>query len=547
MKHTLTVACISLKSAWQAVFLRSALTALLLAPLLALQADATKTKPNIIFIYADDWGWGDLSCHGSTWLKTPHLDQLASQGTDFQQFNVLNPVCSPSRAAALTGRYPSRFGINSVFGGALTGTPEMPDWLDATAPTIPRYLKAAGYRTAHFGKWHLGEKGPSMADYGFDESAVYGGPGPAVAPHGNEIPDHAVRFIEANKNRPFYLNVWLHESHLAHTPSPASMEKWKHLDEQKQVYAAVITDGDNKVGMILDALDRAGIVQNTMVVFSSDNGPESTGDERDKGSPGKYRSYYSVGETGGLRGRKRSLYEGGIRVPFIVRWPGHAKAGFKNDTTVLTAADLLPTFCAAAGVTPPAEAHGDGENLIAAFKGEALVRNRPIFWLHKGTASDPDWWPRLAVREGDWKLVMNFDGSRLELHDLKSNRNEDPKHDQSKSQPEMVARLQKLVLEWYATLPTGVDPTCVSPERGAEPKNERVKKGGRPVPSPDAPAKDRNVPFNRWNTNKDGFLSLEEYIVGQKDGPNLEARFKRFDKNNDGKVSREEFVNPSAN
>lgn len=179
------------------------LTALLLAPLAALDAAESKpaSKPNIVFIYADDWGWGDLSCHGNTWLKTPRLDKLASEGIDFQQFNVLSPVCSPSRAAALTGRFPGRFGINTVFG--VGKPPEMPDWLDPKAPTTPRLLKAAGYRTGHFGKWHLGEGKPTMADYGFDESAVYHGPGPKVGPSGNDIPNHAVKFIEANKDRPF--------------------------------------------------------------------------------------------------------------------------------------------------------------------------------------------------------------------------------------------------------------------------------------------------------------------------------------------------------
>lgn len=374
-----------------------------------------QTKPNIVFIYADDWGWGDLSCHGNTWLKTPNIDKLASEGIDFQKFNVLAPVCSPSRVAAMTGRYPGRFGVNHIMGNK-KGMPEMPDWLDPRAPMIPRIFKAADYRTGHFGKWHMGN-GPTMEEYGIDESAVYGGPGPKIDRKGNAIPERAVQFIEANKDRPFYLNVWLHESHLNHHPSTESLELWKHLDERKQVYAAVITDGDEKVGMILDALKRCGLEQNTIVIFSSDNGPENTGGPDQKGTPGAWRSYYSLGETGGLRGRKRSIYEGGVRVPFILRWPGHAPAGVKNEATVLTAVDLLPTFCAAAGLTPPADAHGDGENLLEAFKGKPVLRTKPIFWRYM--AKD------LAVRDGDWKLVCNFDGTQSELHNLKSDRAED--------------------------------------------------------------------------------------------------------------------------
>ena len=519
------------------------LTALLLAPLAASSLSAAEPaarKPNIVFIYADDWGWGDLSCHGNTWLKTPHLDKLASEGIDFQQFNVLSPVCSPSRTAAMTGRFPGRFGINTVFG--VGKPPEMPDWLDPKAPTTPRLLKAAGYRTGHFGKWHLGEGKPTMADYGIDESAVYHGPGPKVGPSGNGIPSQAVKFIEANKDRPFYVNVWLHESHLAHTPSAESMEKWKHLDPRQQVYAAVITDGDNKVGMILDALERCGIAQNTLVVFSSDNGPAKS-KENDKGDPGSYRSYYSIGETGGLRGQKTSLFEGGVRTPFIVRWPGQAPAGLKNVATVLTAVDLLPTFCAAAGVTPPTDANGDGENLLPALKGESILRTRPIFWRTTyGNMKNPNFWPDMAVRDGDWKLVTTFDGQRVELHNLKTNRTEDIAKDQSKDHPEIVARLSKLIRDWYATLPTKADPSCLATSQESEPK----KPSEKAAPKSEAPVRDRNGPFNRWDTNKDGFLSLEEYKTGPKNDPGIEARFKRFDKNNDGKVSREEFVGPST-
>ena len=514
------------------------LTALLLSPLGALIA-AEKTKPNIVFIYADDWGWGDLSCHGNTWLKTPRLDKLASEGIDFQQFNVLSPVCSPSRAAAMTGRFPGRFGINTVFG--VGKPPEMPDWLDPKAPTTPRLLKAAGYRSGHFGKWHLGEGSPTMADYGFDESAVYHGPGPKVGPSGNDIPNQAVKFIEANKDRPFYVNVWLHESHLAHTPSAESMEKWKHLDPRQQVYAAVITDGDNKVGMILDALERCGIAQNTLVVFSSDNGPAKL-KENDKGESGKYRSHYNVGETSGLRGQKTSLFEGGVRVPFIVRWPGQAPAGLKNDTTVLTAVDLLPTFCTAAGVTPPTDANGDGENLLPALKGESVLRTRPIFWRTNGDKKNPNFWPDLAVRDGDWKLVTTFDGQKVELHNLKANRAEDIAKDQSKDHPEIVARLRKLALDWKVTLPTKADPSCLAKPQ----ENESKKLADEAALKSEVPAKDRSIPFNRWDSNKDEFLTLEEYKASQKDGPDLESRFKRFDKDGDGKVSRKEFVTLSA-
>ncbi len=498
---------------------------------------AEPARPNIVFIYADDWGWGDLSCHGSTWLKTPNIDRLASEGIDFQQFNVLNPVCSPSRVAAMTGRYPSRFGINTVFGDTKPG-PEMPDWLDGNAPTAARYLKASGYRTAHFGKWHMGDMpdNPAMADYGFDESAVYHGPGPKIPLH--EIGSYAARFIEANKDRPFFVDVWLHESHVTHDPTPESLEKWKNLDEQKRIYAAVITDGDNEVGKVLDALEKAGVAKNTLVVFSSDNGPESTGSVNNKRRSGGYGTYYSIGETGGLRGRKRSLFEGGVRTPCIVRWPGHAPAGITNNVTDFTAVDLLPTFCAAAGVIPPVEANGDGENLIKALNGEPVIRTRPVFWLHTGKDAEPDWWPRLAVRDGEWKLLMTYDAKRVELHRITEDRAESV--NLAGQYPEVVSRLTKMALDWYATLPKKADPACISkgkPVADTAPRENRKtdQSAGKVKP-------DRAKAFVRWDTNRDDVLTLDEYKAGLPGQSDLEARFALFDTDGDGKLTREEFV-----
>jgi arylsulfatase A-like enzyme len=266
------------------------------------------------------------------------------------------------------------------------------------------------------------------------------------------------------------VNVWIHESHTPHVPTPESMGMWKHLDERKQVYSAVITDGDTDVGRVLDALKETGVEQNTLVIFSSDNGPEWTGPENRKTTGAGYGEYYSIGQTGGLRGRKRSLFEGGIRVPFIVRWPGHAPAGVKNEKTVLAAVDLLPTLCAAAGVKLPGEYRGDGENLIDAFHGMGVSRTRPIFWEWRGTRTEPDWWPRLAVREGDWKLAMTYDAKRVELHQLIHDRAESK--DIAKDHPDLVERLSKLALEWKSTLPEKPDPECVSKEPGQAPQKK---------------------------------------------------------------------------
>jgi len=434
-------------------------------------SESREKLPNIVFIFADDWGWGDLSCHGHSWLKTPNLDRLASEGIDFQQFNVLNPVCSPSRTAALTGHYPARYCVHQHFCAGINTQRGMPDWLDPKAPTVARMFKEAGYRTGHFGKWHLTHacrEAPAPSAYGFDESAVFNGPGKEAGLH--DTAGNAVKFIRGNKDKPFYLDVWLHESHTPHVPTKESMELWKHLDEQKQVYSAVITDGDKAVGAVLDALKEFGVEQNTIVVFSGDNGPESTGGKNSKVMGTGYGTWASIGQTGGLRGRKRSLFEGGVRTPFIVRWPGHATAGTKNNKTVFTAVDLLPTFCAAAGITPPSDYHGDGENLIEAFRGKEIVRTRPIFWQWLGGHSEPDWWPYLAVRDGDWKLVLTDDAKRVELHRLAEDRAESK--DVAKEYPEIVARLTKLVLDWKVTLPEKSNPDCISKSSSARIKNQ---------------------------------------------------------------------------
>ena len=471
----------------------TALAGLLLATAPESSAAESARRPNIVFIYADDWGWGDLSIHGSTWLKTPHIDQLAREGIDFGQFNVLNPVCSPSRTAAMTGQYPARHSVHQHF-----ATPEqnrargMPDWLDPRAPTLPRFLQQAGYRTGHFGKWHLTNRktpgAPLPSAYGIDDYAVFNGGADWPAAQVGDTSANTAAFIQANRDRPFFINVWLHEAHTPHAPTTESLAQSQHLDEQKQVYAAVVTDGDNAVGRILAALKTAGVEENTLVIFSSDNGPEHTGRIK---RPAYYESdsdvtgldtYYSVGETGGLRGRKRNLFEGGVRVPFIVRWPGRAPANLKNDSTVVTAVDLLPTLCAAAGVTLPSDYHGDGENLLGALLGQPVARTRPIFWEWRGNPTEPDGWPRLAVRDGDWKLLLTSDAKRAALHRIPADRAEAT--DLAREHPAVVNRLTKLALEWQATLP--MDPPA-SGFSSAFPAGTRTtpttKKSGRKAPA----------------------------------------------------------------
>ena len=455
MKHTFALLC-----------------PLLLTPLVALHA-ADTPKPNIVFIYADDWGWGDLGCHGNTWQNTPNIDRLAREGLSFRQFNVLSPVCSPSRVAATTGQFPARYSFLHAL-----STPEanrktgQPDWLDPKAPTLFRFLKAAGYRTAHIGKWHMGSESsdaPQMSAYGVDVSAVYHGPGPQLRK--GEVGKYAVKQIEELKQRqPFYLNVWIPQTHLVIQPSQASMELFKELDPQRQAYAAWIYEGDQIVGQVLDALRKAGLEQNTIVLFSSDNGPAGQEWKPDARPPAPedgdikkgFGIYYSVGSTGGLRGRKAYLFEGGVLTPFIVRWPGHVPANATNETTVLTAADLLPTLCAAAGATLPEDYRGDGENLLEAWRGKAVARTKPIFWKVPAGAPNPrsEKWAAFAMREGDWKLYTDTEGKRVELYNVVKDRSETK--ELGRQQPELIVRMTRALTAWKETLPKTPNPDCVT-------------------------------------------------------------------------------------
>ena len=426
-------------------------------------------RPNIIFIFADDWGYGDLGIHGSTFCKTPRLDRMAAEGNDFQSFTVNHTVCSPSRTAVMTGHFPARHSVHQHFATvAHHQRAGMPDWLDPQAPMLPRMLKEAGYATAHFGKWHLCNNmipdGPLPTAYGYDEFGAFNLPGDAPEQMKTSAAfPRAVDFIRRHKDRPFFINLWIHETHTPHYPQEKYMQQFSGLDEQKQVYAAVIAEGDAGVGLVLDTLKDLGLDEKTLVIFSSDNGPEWTGSKRETDDtstgPG-LGTYYSVGETGGLKGRKRSLYAGGIRIPFIVRWPGVVPAGKTDRTSVLTAVDLLPTFLELAGKELPEGYQPDGMSLVPALRGEGLRRDRPIFWEWAPARDHPEVWPHVGIREGEWKLLLNEKLGRAELYDMENDWAEAT--DLSKAHPEIVDELMRKIHAWKKTLPAEPPAACFS-------------------------------------------------------------------------------------
>ena len=452
------------------------LSLLLLAPFSAVSA---VERPNIIFIFADDLGYGDVGIHDSTFCETPNIDQMAKEGIDFTNFTVNSPVCSPSRAAVMTGQFPARNSIHQHFQGVKAHIKRgMPDWLDPEVPMLPRLLQEAGYKTGHFGKWHLGSSGDSPTEdkYGYDQFATFNGSGV------NEIPkkglasvDHAEKFIREFKDETFFVNLWLHEAHLAHYPLEKWMKHFEDLDEQKQVYASIIAEGDEGVGRILSLVKELGIDDKTLIVFSSDNGPERTrgmedklhnaGKAQSKGKPhdGGLGGYYSVGETGGLKGEKRSLFAGGVRVPFVVRWPGVVPAGKTDEKSVVTAVDLLPTFVDIAGGKMPEGFKPDGESIYSAFKGEPFVRTKPLFWEWRGGSEQPDTWPALSVRDGKWMLLENKDEERAELYDLEADWAQ--KNDLASKKPKLVKKLSKELDAWKSGLPTKPSDNALSKAR----------------------------------------------------------------------------------
>lgn len=442
---------------------------LLIISCASIKAQQKNEKPNIIFIFADDWGYGDLSAHGSTWIETPNIDKMISEGMDFANFTVNSPVCSPSRVAVMTGQFPARQSIHQHFQGWKAHKKRgMPDWMDPKDMSMPREFQKAGYVTGHFGKWHLGwraKDAPIESDYGYDEYATFNGSKTIDIPKAGSVGvDYAEAFIKKHKDRPFFINLWLHEAHTAHYPLEKFMDKFSGLDEQKQVYASVIAEGDEAVGRINKLLKELNLEKNTLVVFSTDNGPEWEGTEKEKihkgGGLGKY---YSVGETGGLKGQKRSLFAGGVRVPFVAKWPGVIPKGVKNTHAVVTAVDLLPTFFEAAGIEMPNNYQPDGESMMAALKGEDFERTKPIFWEWRGGTSKAYTWPSLGVRDGDWKLVVDVTGNKYELFNLKEDWKEE--HDLAKSNPQKAKELLEKVKKWKSGLPTKPRASCVSSVR----------------------------------------------------------------------------------
>ena len=424
----------------------------------------------------------------------------------------------------------------------------MVQFLDPVNATLPRLLKGTGYTTAHVGKWHLGRAPEPDASplgvYGFDVARwIDGKNGTTNVWSVSERPqatrrlvDETLTVLEELKDRPFYCQLWLVDPHAALAPTEEQMAPFRNkmvpqgFTTPFEVYAATVTEMDRQIGRVLDKLDELGLTRNTVVIFSSDNGPEDIEISN--------AGWSGIGSAGPLRGRKRSLYEGGTRVPFIVRWPqGGAPAGQVNLQTVVSGADLLPTLCELAGVTLSAEVKSvqRGQSVVPAFKGDAAFRRSvPLMWEWRYRVFNHPWnqSPMLAIREGPWKLLMNPDRSRVELYDIHADPGE--QDNVADAHADQVEGLAGRVLTWQKTLPPG-------------PVEEAAGHNDYPWPKEGEMSKleaQRGPLFMKSDKDGDGVLTRDEFL-GNFPGdrrPEGMARFVRFDADKDGQLSRDEFI-----
>ena len=399
--------------------MKNAILPLLVSLLLAACPGGAADRPSFVIILADDLGWGDLASYGHPTIRTPNIDRLAAEGVRFTNGYAAAPVCSPARAGLLTGRIPSRTGIYDWI------PPGSDVHLTLDETSMATLLRQAGYDTCFVGKWHLNggldTDQPQPDDHGFDH--WFATAGFAMPTHldpfnfsrnGSEagpldgyacqlVTDEAVRWLDGRDDpaQPFLLVLSYHEPHEAIASPPALVDSYPATQNRNEAeYFANVTHLDAAVGRFMDALASREFGDDTLILFTSDNGPEMVNRH-----PQAQRSY---GSAGPFKGRKLQLWEGGIRVPFIISWPGHLDAGAVSEEPV-SAIDVLPTLCELAGVQIPDSIALDGTSLAPAFGGNHIRRSTPLFWHHYKSWGGP----KAVLRDGRWKLVGYWDGPEI--------------------------------------------------------------------------------------------------------------------------------------
>ena len=405
---------------------------------------ADAPRPNIVVIVCDDMGYGDLGCFGHPRIKTPEIDRLAREGVRLTSLYAGSPVCSPSRAALFSGRNPNRVGVR--------------DWIEQGSGvhlaretvTVAQRLKDAGYTTCLSGKWHLNSRfdgrEPTPGDFGFDHwfatqnNAKHQDPtnyvrdgrrvGPLKGHDSTLIVDEAIAFFEKAGDRPFAAFITFHAPHEQIETPPAYTAMYADVpDATRRDYYGSISLVDHEVGRLLAALDARGLRDGTLVIFTSDNGPE--------GLRRYPNAIHSHGSAGPLRGMKLSMYEGGLRVPGVLRWPGRIDPGTECAEPVVFY-DVLPTLCVVAGANLPRETPLDGVNALPILEGRRPVeRPVPLHWQYDVAQGGP--W-RFALRRGPWKLLADADRKQFALYDVVADAPE--RHDMAADRPDLVAALR---------------------------------------------------------------------------------------------------------
>lgn len=425
-------------------------------------AKVAAKPPNIIFILADDFGWADLHCYGSSYHRTPNLDQLAREGLRFTDAYAACPVCSPTRASILTGRYPARLHLTDW----LPGRPDRPDQKLLRAPlvqqlpleeiTLAEALKPAGYASASIGKWHLGGQGFWPEDQGFDVNVAgytAGSPRSYFSPYNNpklpdgpdgeyftdRLTDEAIKFIESAKDKPFFLYLPHYAVHIPLGAKQEKVEKYKALadptnPQHNAIYAAMVESLDEGVGRIMKRLDELDLADNTIVVFTGDNGGLSV----------KEGANTPATSNAPLKAGKGYLYEGGIREPLIIRWPATIQAGRVTAEPVITT-DFFPTLLEAAGANFPTNRPLDGVTLLSLLRGAGPVARRDLFW-HYPHYSNQGGHPGGAVRHAEWKLIEFYEDNHVELYNVRDDLGE--MNDRAKDMPQVAEQLREKLHAW---------------------------------------------------------------------------------------------------
>ena len=453
------------------------LSLILVASCSAVRAD---TQPNVVVVFIDDMGWSDFSCFGNTEAETPAIDRLAREGIAFEQFYVNSPICSPSRVAISTGQYPQRWRITSYLAHRqLNESRGIAQWLDPKAPMLARSLKQAGYATGHFGKWHMGgqrdvDEAPFISEYGFDASLTnFEGMGAKLLPLtktgdgkvgriwsdavrlGEPVTwmqrskitsgfiDAAIPFMEKAEaaNQPFYINLWPDDVHSPFWPPFEEYDVAKSMGK-RGLYLAVLEAMDRQFSRLFNYIrDNPKLRNNTLVLVCSDNGCE-----------------LGAGQAGPLKGYKTHLFEGGIRSPLIVWGPGliaEDAVGTRNTSSVFSAIDLTPSLLRLAKAEAPAGTLYDGEDVLDTLLGSSTAGRKAEIYFRRPPDRKNfygfDQLPDLAVRQGPWKLLCDYDGSRTQLYNLESDPGE--RSNLAVNEPELVSSLTAKLITWNQSMP----------------------------------------------------------------------------------------------